>query len=248
MKCLILAAGQGSRLRSVAEVKPLARIAGMPLIRHVMQLARLGGATEFVVVTGYRADRLEAELARAGEWTGAKVTLVHNQEWRGANGTSVLAAAPELDGPFIILMSDHLFDPAMLRRLIENADPDAALTLAVDFDVANPELDLDDATKVKLDSGDRIVEIGKALTDYDAIDTGIFLATPALVEAIGVAIESGGAGSLSEGVQALAREGRARALDCSNHWWLDVDDAAALIKAKRDFPAALSSAGQEGHG
>lgn len=243
MKCLILAAGQGSRLRSVAEVKPLARLAGLPLIRHVMQLAWLGGASEFVVVTGYRAERLGAELVGAGEWTGAKVTLVHNKGWRGANGASVLAAAPELDRPFIILMSDHLFDPAMLRRLIDCADPAAALTLAVDFDIANPELDLEDATKVKLDGDCRILDIGKGLTDYQAIDTGIFVATPALAEAIRGAIDSGGAGSLSEGVQALAREGRARALDCSNHWWLDVDDAAAFLKAERDFPAAFGAQG-----
>ncbi len=239
MKCLILAAGQGSRLRSVAEVKPLARIAGMPLIQHVMQLARLGGASEFVVVTGYRAERMEAALAEAGEWTGARVKLVHNPEWRGANGTSVLAAEAELDRPFILLMSDHLFDPAMLRRLIERADREAALTLAVDYRTDNPELDLDDATKVRVGADGRIVAIGKELADYQAIDTGIFLATPALVEAIRSAIAAGGQGSLSEGVQALAREGRARALDCGDRWWLDVDDAVAFGKAERDFPAAL---------
>ena len=243
MKCLILAAGQGSRLRSVAEMKPLALIAGMPLIQHVMQLARLGGASEFVVVTGYRSELLDEALQGAGEWTGSKVTLVHNPEWRGNNGTSVLAAAAELDGPFIILMSDHLFDPSMLRRLIDHADPEAALTLAVDLRIDNPELDLDDATKVQLGADGRILAIGKALDRYDAIDTGIFLATPALIDAIRGAIAAGGQGSLSEGVQALARDGRARALDCSDRWWLDVDDAAAFAKAERDFPAALSPQG-----
>ena len=51
---------------------------------------------------------------------------------------------------FILLMSDHLFDPAILRDMIAADRGGAALTLAADFAVDNPLLDLDDATKIEL--------------------------------------------------------------------------------------------------
>ncbi|HEU0133634.1 MAG TPA: nucleotidyl transferase, partial [Allosphingosinicella sp.] len=95
-----------------------------------------------------------------------------------------------------------------------------------------PRLDLDDATKIEVGEGGRIARIGKALERYDAIDTGIFIATPDLFEALRASLARGGSGSLSEGVQALAEAGRAFIHDCGGGWWLDVDDEAAFAKAE----------------
>jgi choline kinase len=232
MKCLIIAAGQGTRLRSIAPSKPLAPVAGLPLIEHVVRSAAAGGASEFVVVTGYEAEPVEAFLSDLAGRTGFRIETVRNADWARPNGLSVLAAAPRLDGEFILLMSDHLFDPTILRDLIA-ADPrGAALTLAADFAVGNPLLDLDDATKIELGDEGRIVRIAKTLPRYDAIDTGIFIAGPALLEALRASLAAGAAGSLSEGVQALASAGRAFAWDCGGRWWLDVDDEAAFAKAE----------------
>jgi 1L-myo-inositol 1-phosphate cytidylyltransferase len=238
MKCLIIAAGQGTRLRSVAPSKPLARVAGLPLIEHVVRSAAAGGATGFVVVTGYAAEPLERFLAELGRRSGLPIETVRNEDWARPNGLSVLAAAPRLDGEFILLMSDHLFDPAILSDMIAADRGGAALTLAADFAVRNPLLDLDDATKIEVGPGGRILAIGKTLPRYDAIDTGIFIAGPPLIEALEAAVAAGGTGSLSEGVQALADSGRAFIRDCGGRWWLDVDDEAAFAKAE----AALGSA------
>jgi 1L-myo-inositol 1-phosphate cytidylyltransferase len=235
MKCLIIAAGQGTRLRSVAPSKPLVRVRGTPLVEHIVRLARSGGATEFLVATGYQADPLEAFLRTLGERIGCPIDTVRNPDWDRPNGLSVLAAADRLDEPFVLLMSDHLFDPSILAGLIAGRRADAALTLAVDRDIDNPELDLDDATKV-VSEGGRIVGIGKTITGYDAIDTGIFLATPALLEAIEASLAAGGGGSLSEGVQTLADAGRAFVFETAGKWWFDVDDAAALAKAEKSLP------------
>ena len=64
MKCLIIAAGQGSRLRQRAESKPLASILGKPLIERVIDAARLGGVDEFYVVSGYKGAALRARNRR----------------------------------------------------------------------------------------------------------------------------------------------------------------------------------------
>jgi choline kinase len=232
MKCLILAAGQGTRLRSIAASKPLADVAGVPLLEHVVRAAAKGGASEFVIVTGYLGERVEAFVRDLADQTGFVIDTVRNADWSHPNGLSVLAAQARLTGEFILLMSDHLFDPAILRELIRADRRQAALTLASDFGLDNPLLDLDDATKVELGEGFRIARIGKALTRYDAVDTGIFIASPALFEALRASLAAGGGGSLSEGVQALADEGRAFAWDIGRRWWLDVDDEAAFAKAE----------------
>ncbi|MEA3062179.1 MAG: 1L-myo-inositol 1-phosphate cytidylyltransferase [Sphingomonadales bacterium] len=240
MKCLVIAAGQGTRLRGLAPSKPLAELNGAPLLEHVLRRAKAGGASEFLVVTGYEAERVEAALPGLAGRVGAPVEAVRNLDWARPNGLSVLAAEPRLAGDFVLLMSDHLFDPAILAALIAGRRPDSALTLAADRDVANPLLDLDDATKLRLDPAGRIAAIGKALADFNAIDTGIFLATPALFAAIGASVESGGSGSLSEGVERLAQDGTAWGFDTDGRWWLDVDDEPAFRRAEAELPRQLA--------
>ena len=221
MNCLIIAAGHGSRLRDVSPSKPLTPVAGIALIERVIRSAAEGGATAFTVVTGYEAEQVEAFLATLA---GFRIQTVRVADWDLPNGHSVAAGAAHIDGDYLLAMADHLFDPAIARRLIEA--PPASLTLAVDRDLANPLLDMDDATKVETGPDGAIRAIGKALARFDAIDTGLFRATPALAEALD------GGGSLSAGVQRLADRGAARTLDATGLFWLDVDDPAALAKAE----------------
>ena len=221
MDCLIIAAGHGSRLRAVSPSKPLTPVAGVPLIERVIRAAAAGGATRFFVATGHEADRLEAFLGTLP----FAIVPVRVADWDLPNGHSVLAGAAAIPGDYLLMMSDHLFDPAIVKRLI--AAPPAALILAVDRDLAGPLLDMDDATKVATGAGGAILQIGKTLAEFDAVDTGLFRATAALAEAIGA-----GGGSLSEGVQRLADKGEAATLDVTGLSWLDVDDPAALAKAE----------------
>jgi 1L-myo-inositol 1-phosphate cytidylyltransferase len=127
-------------------------------------------------------------------------------------------------------MCDHLFEPGMLKQLLERGG--AGVTLAVDRNLSGPLLDIDDATKVDVAGDGRIVRIGKALERYNAIDTGLFLATPALAEAIRADIAAGGEGSLSGGVQRLADIGLAATVDVGTSRWIDVDSPAMLELAE----------------
>ena len=239
MQCLIIAAGQGTRLRSRAASKPLAPIAGRPLIDHVVSLAGAGGATRFLIVTGYAAEPLEAHLAALAERGGLPIETIRNEQWERPNGVSILAAAPRLDEEFILLMSDHLFDPAILSSLLARRRDEAALTLAADFRTDNPLTDLDDATRLRVGEDGRIAAIGKGLEPFNAVDTGIFLASRRLVSAIE---ESAAAsGSLSAGVAALAAEGTAHAFDIGARWWIDVDDEAAFARAEASLPPGLAA-------
>jgi len=232
MKCVVLAAGFGSRLKEVADSKPLVPIGGVPLIEHVLRRAAAAGATQFLVVTGHEGDRLEAYLGNLEARFGLTIEAVRCVEYDRPNGFSVLAAASRVEGPYLLLMADHLFDPQVVKSLLDAPQAGAGVTLVVDRDLAGPLLDLDDATKVQVGEGGRIVRIGKSLARYDAIDTGIFLATPALADAIRAVVAEGGAGSLSEGVQRLADAGQAATLDIGADRWIDVDNAHMLRLAE----------------
>ncbi|HIE53846.1 MAG TPA: CDP-alcohol phosphatidyltransferase, partial [Chromatiaceae bacterium] len=232
MKCLILAAGSGSRLRRRADNKPLFPFLGMPLLERTIRSAHIAGADDFVVVTGHDAGPLQAFLERLARQLDLPITTVHNPRWQQAgNGASVLVAESRLDSPFLLLMADHLFDPELARRLIDAGVPEDGLRLAVDGDRHNPLVDLDDVTRVKR-MGERILEIGKGLEQYDGFDTGLFLATPGLFEALREA-EAAGDTSLSGGVRRLAARGKALALEVGGGFWCDLDDEAALERAEK---------------
>jgi NDP-sugar pyrophosphorylase family protein len=63
--CLILAAGKGSRIASVASggPKPLVPLCGLPLLEHVMTSSREAKIERFVIVAGYRADSIRRWLS-----------------------------------------------------------------------------------------------------------------------------------------------------------------------------------------
>jgi len=231
MNCLILAAGLGTRLREVSESKPLTPVGGVPLIEHVVRRAASAGATRFVVVTGHEADRLERFLSELGKRAQLTIEFARARDWTKPNGYSVLDGSALIAGDYLLSMSDHLFDPAIARALAAG-DPPEDLVLAVDSNVSGELIDLDDATKVAVSPEGRIDRIGKELEDYNAVDTGVFMAGPGLANAIRAEIEAGGVGSLSAGVQRLARAGRARTMDIGAARWIDVDDARMLALAE----------------
>jgi choline kinase len=230
MNCLILAAGLGSRLRGISESKPLTEIAGVPLIEHVIRRAAAGGATRFLVVTGHEAAQVERFLAGLQFRLAVPIGWERVADWSQPNGHSVLAGAVALKGNFLLSMCDHVYDPGIVTRLL--AAKQRGVTLAVDRNLAGPLLDIDDATKVEVGPDSRIVRIGKQIAAYNAIDSGVFLATPALASAIRAAIDSGAAGTLSEGVQRLADAGRAWTVDVGKARWIDVDNPTMLELAE----------------
>ena len=117
-KCLIIAAGKGMRLRSRGASKPLTPIFGIPLIERVVMTAMEAGANEFFVVTGYQADALQAFLQDLSHRLGIRITPIANEDWEKENGLSVLKGQPYFQEPFLLLMADHLFDPAIARDLM----------------------------------------------------------------------------------------------------------------------------------
>ena len=79
MQAVVLAAGQGTRLRLASPVKPLTPVAERPLILHTLDRLRAGGATSAVVVLGYAGDAIRPVLDALDT---LPLTLVDNPDWR----------------------------------------------------------------------------------------------------------------------------------------------------------------------
>ena len=116
-KCLVIAAGRGSRLASGGLPKPLFRLLGLPLIERAIVTAKRAGLEDFTVVTGYDGEahpgvsRSHLALRR-----GVSITHVVNEEWEAGNGISVLKASEAIwrSHPFALLMADHLVSLRLL--------------------------------------------------------------------------------------------------------------------------------------
>jgi 1L-myo-inositol 1-phosphate cytidylyltransferase len=200
------------------------------LLERVITRARSAGVERFFVVSGYRGEELRAALDVFSAREAIPIVHVSNDEWQRGNGVSVLKARPFLDGPFLLSMCDHLVDPDILRDLIASTLEPDTVTLAVDFNVAGSINDLDDVTRVMCSNG-RIVHIGKVIREFNAIDTGVFLCTPVIFDALEVS-QAAGDDSISGAMNVLAGEDRARVFDIQGRLWLDVDDPATLDKAE----------------
>jgi myo-inositol-1-phosphate synthase len=233
VKCLIVAAGQGTRLRDVAPSKPLADIKGTALIERVIDTAHAAGLTEFVVVTGYEGARVEAFLRDMASRRGLDIRCVRNANFKASNGVSVAAAEGYLEDQFVLLMADHLFDPTILSDLLATGGDPHGAVLAVDRRLKSPLIDPADVTRVQTDARGAIQAIGKGIPGHNGLDTGIFLASKALIGAIRADLAAGGDGSISAGMQRLAKDGHAGAFEIGERFWLDIDDAVAHGEAER---------------
>jgi 1L-myo-inositol 1-phosphate cytidylyltransferase len=237
---LVLAAGNGDRFHSgSSQSKLLQPIFGRPLIIRTLESARAAGIRAAEVVLGYQSLSLR-DTIEAMAPAGLRVHFSYNRDWHLENGISALAARHAFpDRRFALLMGDHLFEPDVLRTLLATAaDPDESL-LAVDSRPAPADVAAE-ATKVRIEGG-QIVAIGKDLTAYDALDTGMFVCAPVLFDAIEVSRGNGDT-TLSGGIRHLAERGLIRAVDIGDAAWYDIDTIADLRHAENLLIGAAAPA------
>lgn len=228
-QAVILAAGNGSRMAMKSTLpKPLVPVAGRALLDHILHWLCESGIQETQIVVGYRGDEIQRYPLHVPD--GMRLEWIRNPSYELPNGISVLCAEGKVQSPFLLLMSDHLFDPSTLRDLLHLPKPDKGGVLATDRKVKQV-FDIDDATKVAT-QGEHLHRIGKELPEYDSIDTGMFLLTEDVFPAIRESVSRGDA-SLSGGISVLASERAMRTWDIGQRRWMDIDTPEALAEAER---------------
>ena len=229
-EAVILMAGSGSRLRSSDEtfLKPFVPVFGRPLICYTIDALIHAGIKKANFIVGYQSGRMIAAVKKLIP-SELEPCFIENRDWQKQNGISVLAAANHMTAPFLLTMSDHLFERLIVDLLLREAKPDR-LNLAIDKKL-DSIFDLSDAMKVRM-RGDHVVAIGKDLQDYDAIDTGLFVCPREFFDYLERAKRNGDC-SLADGVRLMAAAGQVRGIDIGAAWWQDVDTPEMLACAEQ---------------
>jgi choline kinase len=161
MHAIILAAGEGIRLRPHTDARPkcLVPLAGKELLNHQLSVLQKCGVEDVTVVTGYRGSQI-AEL-------GLKV--VDNPAYESTNMLASLGCASELfDGSkdLVVTYGDIVYEARVLKSLMSCFAP---LAITVDknwHDLWSARMPdpLADAETLRLDADERVIEIGQRPT------------------------------------------------------------------------------------
>lgn len=232
MKAIILAAGRGERLLPLTKYcpKPLASAAGKPLLEYTVESLKQASVKDLIIVTGYHAQAIQ-EYFGDGTKFDVRISYVYNPFFENGNGTSLKAATSLLSTgePFLLLMSDHCIDAGIVRKALRTAR--SAPLLCVDRS-SHHLSQIKDATKVFVDPGGFILNIGKHIARWNGIDTGVFLLDGNIIKVIKRVESHSNTVTISDCMRALIRDGESlRACDVSGLFWLDVDTFDDLIFA-----------------
>lgn len=122
-QAVILAAGEGQRLRpfTVNRPKAMLSLAGRPLLDHVVAALIAGGIRDIVIIVGYRKEPILDYLG-AGERYGASITYITQEKQLGTAQALKLAEAAVGDD-FLVLPGDNLIEGDTLSDISAAAAP-----------------------------------------------------------------------------------------------------------------------------
>ena len=167
-KAIILAAGQGTRLRPLTDKIPktMVPVKGQPIIEYQMEVFRNHNIKDVHVVAGFKEDKLEVEGIRK------KLNTVYHK----TNMVTSLYVLEELfDGSSNIIISygDIIFDDEVLEKIL--ADHGDQISMVYDLNWLElwshrMEDPLSDAESFKIDTNGNVLELGKKATNEADIE------------------------------------------------------------------------------
>ena len=242
MKAVILAGGEGTRLRplTLATPKPVVPVVDRPFLRHQLDLLSTVGVTEVVFSVAYRPERIE-EVFGDGRALGKRIRYAVEETPLGTGG-AVKNAEVQLDQTTIVFNGDVLTDvdlPAVVRRHRE-ARASATIVLAP---VPNPAA----YGLVEFDEGGRIRRFlekpDPSQITTDTINAGIYVLEKETLSLMPPAVNH----SIERGFfPALLARGDYVAAYVHRGYWIDIGTPEKYLQVHRDilrgrFPVALQA-------
>ena len=230
MKGVIISAGIGSRLWKTTKQVPktLLPYKNGTILSTIIEQLKQAGITELIIVVGFKKNYIVDYLQKNPP--SLPVTFAENLEWEKGNALSVYKVKDYIKNePFLLSMADHLVKVEALKQIVNS--PERINLLLVDPFITE-NFDLDDATKVKTEN-DYIIAIGKELTDYNALDCGIFRLEPDFFSAVEKAVAKG-KDSISNAIAELIPLRRIKSITLNKaNQWLDIDTPEAYQFAQK---------------
>jgi mannose-1-phosphate guanylyltransferase/phosphomannomutase len=236
VKAVVMAGGEGSRLRPLtsSRPKPLAPVANKPVMHHIVDLLRRHGITEIVATLHYLADEIENYFGDGSEM-GVSMHYVVEDTPLGTAGAVKLAQEYLGDERFIIISGDALTDMDLGALLRFHERKKAKGTIALQR-VANPL----EFGVVVTDEASRITRFlekpswGEVFSD--TINTGIYVLEPEIFEYM----EAGKNYDFSKDIfPFMLRDGKPLYGYVANEYWSDIGNLQQYQQANYD---ALSGA------
>ncbi|HLG66928.1 MAG TPA: sugar phosphate nucleotidyltransferase [Acidimicrobiales bacterium] len=231
MKAVIMAGGEGTRLRPLTsnQPKPMLPMANRPMMEHVVRLLRAHGFTDIVVTVAFMANTIRNYFGDGSE-LGVRMVYATEATPLGTAG-SVRNAREELDERFLVISGDVLTD-IDLGAVVDFHERKGALATIALCAVENP---LEFGIVITREDGtiERFLEKptwGQVFSD--TINTGIYVLEPAIFDFIpeGRSVDFSG-----EVFPAVLDAGAPIMGHVADGYWEDVGTTEAYLKAHQDI-------------
>ena len=167
MKAVILAAGQGTRIRSVHGEHPkcLIEVDQTTILDHQLEALSMAGINDVAIVVGYEKEQIVGHVRSQELSYNQRIHFIENPAFVISNNIySLWLAIDWLRGDsFIVLNADVIFDPAILNSAVQ---PYAPISMIVD------PLWRDETMKVIIE-GDRVIRMSKRISQEEFCGTYI---------------------------------------------------------------------------
>ena len=240
MDAVILAAGEGTRLRPLTEDKPkgMVEVAGKPILSHCFeQLVELG-AEQLVVVVGYMKEEIIQHYG--DEFDGVPITYTHQREQNGL-AHALLTVEEHIDDDFMLMLGDNIFE-ANLEDVVKRHREDRA-----DAAFLVEEVSWEEASRYGVCDTNKYGEITDVIEKPEdppsnLVMTGFYTFTPAIFHACHLVQPSNrGEYEISDAIDLLLHSGRTIDAIRMDGWRIDVgypeDREEAERRIKGDFEA-----------
>ncbi|HWE66244.1 MAG TPA: sugar phosphate nucleotidyltransferase [Acidimicrobiales bacterium] len=231
MKAVIMAGGEGTRLRPQTsnQPKPMLPLVGRPMMEHIVSLLRRHGVTDIVVTVAFLPNAIRNYFGNGSE-LGVRMVYATEETPLGTAG-SVRNARDELDERFLVISGDVLTD-IDLTSVVQFHEKNAALATLALCAVDNP---LEFGIVITREDGsvERFLEKpGWGQVFSDTINTGIYVLEPEIFDLI----PEGRAVDFSSEVFPAVLEAGGPLFGCvAGGYWEDVGTTAAYLKAHQDI-------------
>jgi len=231
MKAMILAAGEGTRLRPLTRdmPKPMLPVGGRPLIGHLVALLREHGVTDIAVNLHHRPQAIPAYLGDGSSF-GVKVTYSHEDVLLGSAG-AVKKLAPFFDEGFFVLYGDVLTDIDLSALAACHRKRRASLTMALH------EVDEPSRCGIAEVNGDGMVQRFREKPPPREVfstwaNAGVYAAEPSILRFIpeGSSFDFG-----NQLIPILLERGQPIGAYLSNSYFLDIGAPERYERAERDL-------------
>ncbi|MBI5227187.1 NTP transferase domain-containing protein [Candidatus Micrarchaeota archaeon] len=135
MKAVILAAGDGIRLRPFTETRPkvLLQVAGKPILYHLLAEAKKAGIKEAIIVVRHLKDQIIEYFSKTD--LGLKITFVEQGKDNGT-GAALICAEKYVKETFLVLAGDSVLEAGTIKSVIDGHKGKTTLALKK---VKNPQ-------------------------------------------------------------------------------------------------------------